>query len=29
MQIVVEIYQNKTAGKNRFFQKSSVAQIEK
>jgi hypothetical protein len=29
MQIVAEIYQNKTAGKDRFFRKSSVAQIEK
>jgi hypothetical protein len=29
MQIVVEIYQNRTAGKDRFFQNSSVAQIEK
>jgi hypothetical protein len=28
MQIVVEIYQNRTAGKDRFFRKSSVAQIE-
>jgi hypothetical protein len=29
MQIVAEIYPNRTAGKDRFFQKSSVAQIEK
>jgi hypothetical protein len=29
MPIVAEIYQNITAGKDRFFQKSSVAQIEK
>jgi hypothetical protein len=29
MQIVAEICQNKTAGKDRFFQKSSVAQIKK
>jgi hypothetical protein len=29
MQIVAEIYQNRTAGKDQFFQKSSVAQIEK
>jgi hypothetical protein len=29
MQIVVEICQNGTAGKHHFFQKSSVAQIEK
>jgi hypothetical protein len=29
MQIVAEIRQNITKGKNRFFQKSSVAQIEK
>jgi hypothetical protein len=29
MPIVAEIYQNRTAGKDRFFQKSSVAQIEK
>jgi hypothetical protein len=29
MQIVVEIYQKKIAGKDRFFQKYSVAQIEK
>jgi hypothetical protein len=29
MQIVVEICQNRTAGKDQFFQKSSVAQIEK
>jgi hypothetical protein len=29
MQIVAEIYQNITAGKDHFFQKSSVAQIEK
>jgi hypothetical protein len=28
MQIVAEIYQNKTAGKDQFFQKSFVAQIE-
>jgi hypothetical protein len=29
MQIVAEIYQNGTAGKDRFFRKSSIAQIEK
>jgi hypothetical protein len=29
MQIVAEICQNRTAGKDRFFQKSSVAQIKK
>jgi hypothetical protein len=29
MQIVAEISQNRTAGKDRFFRKSSVAQIEK
>jgi hypothetical protein len=29
MQIVVEICQNRTTGKDRFFRKSSVAQIEK
>jgi hypothetical protein len=29
MQIVVKICQNRTAGKDRFFRKSSVAQIEK
>jgi hypothetical protein len=29
MQIVAEICQNKIAGKDRFFRKSSVAQIEK
>jgi hypothetical protein len=29
MQILAEICQNKTAGKDQFFQKSSVAQIEK
>jgi hypothetical protein len=29
MQIVAEIYQNRTTGKELFFQKSSVAQIEK
>jgi hypothetical protein len=29
MQIVAEIYQNRTAGKDRFFQKSFVAQMEK
>jgi hypothetical protein len=29
MQIVAEIYQNRTGRKDRFFQKSSVAQIEK
>jgi hypothetical protein len=29
MQIVAEICQNITAGKDRFFQKSSVAQIKK
>jgi hypothetical protein len=29
MQIVAEICQNRTAGKAQFFQKSSVAQIEK
>jgi hypothetical protein len=29
MQIVAKICQKKTAGKDRFFQKSSVAQIEK
>ena len=29
MQILAEICQNKTAGKDRFFQKSSVAQIKK
>jgi hypothetical protein len=29
MQIVAEIYQNRTSGKDQFFQKSSVAQIEK
>jgi hypothetical protein len=29
MQIVAGIYQNRTAGKDRLFQKSSVAQIEK
>jgi hypothetical protein len=28
-QIVAEICQNRTAGKDRFFRKSSVAQIEK
>jgi hypothetical protein len=29
MQIVVEICQNRIAGKDQFFQKSSIAQIEK
>ena len=29
MQIVTKICQNRTAGKDRFFQKSSIAQIEK
>jgi hypothetical protein len=29
MPIVAEICQNRTAGKDHFFQKSSVAQIEK
>jgi hypothetical protein len=29
MQIVAEICQNRTAGKDQFFRKSSVAQIEK
>jgi hypothetical protein len=29
MQIVVEIYQNRTAGKDQVFRKSSIAQIEK
>jgi hypothetical protein len=29
MQIMAEIYQNRTAGKDQFFKKSSVAQIEK
>jgi hypothetical protein len=29
MQIVAEICQNRTAGNNQFFQKSSVDQIEK
>jgi hypothetical protein len=29
MQIVAKICQNRTAGKDQFFQKSSVAQIEK
>jgi hypothetical protein len=29
MQNMAEIYQNSTAGKDQFFQKSSVAQIEK
>jgi hypothetical protein len=29
MQIVAEICQNKTTSKDQFFQKSSVAQIEK
>jgi hypothetical protein len=29
MQIVAEIHQNRTAGKDHFFQKSSVAKIEK
>jgi hypothetical protein len=29
MQIVAEICQNRTVGKDRFGQKSSVAQIEK
>jgi hypothetical protein len=29
MQIVAEIYQNRTVGKDNFFRKSSVAQIEK
>jgi hypothetical protein len=29
MQIVAEICQNRTTGKDRFFQKSYVAQIEK
>jgi hypothetical protein len=29
MKIVAEIYQNRTAGKDRFFRKSSVAQIKK
>jgi hypothetical protein len=29
IQIVAEICQNRTAGKDRFFSKSSVAQIEK
>jgi hypothetical protein len=29
MQIVVKICQNKTASKDQFFQKSSVAQIKK
>jgi hypothetical protein len=29
MQIVAEIGQNRTTGKDQFFQKSSVAQIEK
>jgi hypothetical protein len=29
MQIMAEIYQNRTAGKDQFFRKSSVAQIKK
>jgi hypothetical protein len=29
MPIVAEIYQNRTTGKDQFFRKSSVAQIEK
>jgi hypothetical protein len=29
MQIVAEICQNRTAGKDQFFRKSSVAQIKK
>jgi hypothetical protein len=29
MQIVAEICQNRTAGKNQFLRKSSVAQIKK
>jgi hypothetical protein len=29
MQIMAEICQNRTAGKDQFFQKSSVAQIKK
>jgi hypothetical protein len=29
MQIAAEIYQNKTADKDRFLRKSSIAQIEK
>jgi hypothetical protein len=29
MQIVVEIHQNRTTGKDNFFRKSSIAQIEK
>jgi hypothetical protein len=29
MQIVAEIYQNRTTGKDQFFQKYLVAQIEK
>ena len=29
MQIVAEIYQNRTARKDQFFRKSYVAQIEK
>jgi hypothetical protein len=29
MQIVAEVCQNRTSGKDQFFQKSSVAQIEK
>jgi hypothetical protein len=29
MQIVAEICQNRTAGKDQFFQKSSVSQIKK
>jgi hypothetical protein len=29
MQIMAEIYQNKTAGKDQFFRKISVPQIEK
>jgi hypothetical protein len=29
MQIMAEICQNRTGGKDRFFRKSSVAQIEK
>jgi hypothetical protein len=29
MQIMAKICQNRTAGKDRFFRKSSVAQIEK
>jgi hypothetical protein len=29
MQIVAEIYQNRTAGKDQFFRKSLIGQIEK